>query len=121
MTSHFPTPDRRPTAQVNIKKLIDDVQCSQRVRALRWPDGIACASCQCKHVIKRGFDDTAPTHQGYECDDCDKRFDDVTDTMSAGHPQPLKGGSGVTISWDSICRMSKWHTHWRSMAVLCRR
>ena len=28
--------------QVNIKNLIDDVQCYQTVRALRWPDGIAC-------------------------------------------------------------------------------
>ena len=26
--------------QVNIKNLIDDVQCYQTVRELRWPDGI---------------------------------------------------------------------------------
>ena len=44
--------------QVNIKNLIDEVQCYQTVRELRWPDGIACPSCQSKHVIKRGFDDT---------------------------------------------------------------
>jgi Transposase zinc-ribbon domain len=46
--------------QVNIKKLVDDVQCYQTVRALRWPDGVACPSCASKHVIKRGFDDTEP-------------------------------------------------------------
>ena len=45
--------------QVNIKHLIDDVQCYQTVRELRWPDGIACPSCKSK-VIKRGFDDTEP-------------------------------------------------------------
>ena len=28
--------------QVNIKKLIDDVQCYQTVRELRWPEGIEC-------------------------------------------------------------------------------
>src|SRR5215510_5603711 len=38
MTSHFPTPDRSPTVQVNIKNLIDDVQCYQTVREL----GVFC-------------------------------------------------------------------------------
>ena len=42
--------------QVNIKNLIDDVQCYQTVRDLRWPDGIECPSCQSKQVIKRGVD-----------------------------------------------------------------
>ncbi len=45
--------------QVNSKHLIDDVQCSQTVRALRWPDGIAGPSCQSTQVMKRGCDDTA--------------------------------------------------------------
>lgn len=76
--------------QVNIKNLIDDVQCYQTVRELRWPDGITCPSCQAKHVIKRGFDDTEPARQRYECTDCPKRFDDLTDTIFAGHHQPLK-------------------------------
>ena len=31
--------------QVNIKHLIDDVQCYQTVRELRWPDGVRCPSC----------------------------------------------------------------------------
>ena len=76
--------------QVNITRLIDEVQCYQTVRELRWPDGIACPSCQSKHVIKRGFDDTEPVRQRYECHDCDQRFDDLTDTIFAGHHQPLK-------------------------------
>jgi transposase-like protein len=76
--------------QVNIKRLIDDVQCYQTVRELRWPDGITCPSCQSTQVIKRGFDDTEPARQRYECHDCDTRFDDLTDTIFAGHHQPLK-------------------------------
>ena len=28
--------------------------------------------------------------QRYECHDCDQRFDDVTDTIFAGHHQSLK-------------------------------
>jgi len=57
--------------QVNITNLIDEVQCYQTARELRWPDGIACSSCQSTHVIKCGFDD-------------------LTDTIFAGHHQPLK-------------------------------
>ena len=76
--------------QVNIKNLIDDVQCYQTVRELRWPSGVQCPTCESPHVIRRGFDDTEPARQRYECHDCDKRFDDLTDTIFAGHHQPLK-------------------------------
>jgi transposase-like protein len=76
--------------QVNIKNLIDEVQCYQTVRALRWPNGIECPSCQFKQVLKRGFDDTELARQRYECHDCHKRFDDLTDTIFAGLHQPLK-------------------------------
>jgi len=76
--------------QVNIKRLIDDAQCYQTVCELRWPDGITCPSCQFTQVIKRGFDDTEPARQRYECHDCDTRFDDLIDTIFAGHHQPLK-------------------------------
>ena len=46
--------------QVNITNLVDDVQCYQTVRDLRWPDGVECPACQAKQVIKRGVDDTEP-------------------------------------------------------------
>ena len=76
--------------QVNIKNLIDEVQCYQTVREMRWPDGVVCPSCQSTQVIKRGFDDTEPARQRYACTDCHARFDDLTDTILAGHHQPLK-------------------------------
>ena len=96
--------------QVNIMNLIDEAQCYQPVRALRWPDGIACPSCQSKHVIKRGFDDTQPVRQRSECHDCAQRFDDLTDTIFAGHHQPLKvwGGClsfmGLNVSHEQIAQ-----------------
>ena len=74
--------------QVNIKNLVDDVQCYQTVRDLRWPDGIDCPSCQSKEVIKRGFDDTESACQRYECTDCHTRFDDLTDTNGASLSRP---------------------------------
>jgi hypothetical protein len=78
--------------QVNIKHLIDEVPCDQTVREWRWPDGIACSSGQSKHVITRGFDDTEPARQRSECPDCHTRVDDLTDTLLAGHHQPLNVG-----------------------------
>jgi hypothetical protein len=59
-TSHAVIPHRSLTVQVNIKHLVDEVQCYQTVRELRWPDGVQCPSCESTHVIKRGCDDTEP-------------------------------------------------------------
>lgn len=87
MTSHVPNPDRSPPLQVNSKHLIAAVPCYQTVRAWRWPDGIACPSCQSKQVMQRGFEDTALARQRYACHDGHTRFDALTDTMFAGpHP-----------------------------------
>ena len=36
--------------QVDITNLIDEVQCYQTVRELRWPSGVACPSCESKQV-----------------------------------------------------------------------
>jgi transposase-like protein len=72
-----------------MKHLVDDVQCDQTVRELRWPDGVACLSCESTQVIKRGCDDLEPARQRYACHGCDTRFDDRIDTIFAGHHQPL--------------------------------
>src|SRR4029453_14711296 len=90
MTSQAAIPHRSPTVQVNIKNLVDDGPCYQTVRALRWPDGVACPSCASQQVIKRGCDDTEPARQRYECHGWDTRFYDLTDPVFAGHHQPLK-------------------------------
>jgi transposase-like protein len=76
--------------QLNIHDLIDDAKCFEAVRELRWPDEVACPHCQSRHVIKRGKDDTQEHRQRYECKDCDRRFDDLTNTIFEGHHQPLK-------------------------------
>jgi len=75
---------------VNITNLIDEVQCYQTVRELRWPDGVVCPSCESQEVMKRGFDDTEPARQRYACHNGDTCFDDLTDTIFVGHHQPLK-------------------------------
>ena len=75
---------------VNIQALIDDAKCYETVRAMRWPDGVRCPDCDSAEVIKDGRDDTEPQRQRYECRGCGRRFDDLTDTIFAGHHQPLR-------------------------------
>ena len=76
--------------QVNIEKLIDDAQCYDTVRKLRWAGGIQCPSCDTKNVIRRGHDETEPDKKRYEYKDCGKRFDDLSGTIFSRHHQPLK-------------------------------
>lgn len=74
---------------VKIQQLVSDKQCYETIRELRWPEGVRCPHCDSDRVIKRGRDETQPNRQRYECKSCGKRFDDLTETVFAGHHQPL--------------------------------
>jgi transposase-like protein len=75
---------------IHIQSLIDDAKCCATVRALRWPEGICCPRCDSFEITKQGRDDTQPERQRYLCQSCERRFDDLTDTIFAGHHQPLR-------------------------------
>lgn len=75
---------------VNLQMLIDDAKCFEVLRQIRWSEGVTCPNCQSKQVIKRGFDETQPLRQRYQCKACHKRFDDLSGTILAGHHQPLR-------------------------------
>jgi len=75
---------------VNIQDLFDDAKCFDTIRDMRWPDGVTCPRCSSDSVIKDGRDDTQPLRQRYECRGCHQRFDDLTDTIFAGHHLPLR-------------------------------
>jgi transposase-like protein len=77
-------------AMIHIQSLIDDAKCFETVRALRWPEGVRCASCDSSEVTNQGRDDTQPERQRYLCKSCRRHFDDLTDTVFAGHHQPLR-------------------------------
>jgi transposase-like protein len=51
---------------------------------------VACPHCSSESVIKDGRDDTQPHRQRDLCQDCRRRFDDLTGTIFAGHHQPLR-------------------------------
>jgi transposase-like protein len=75
---------------VNLSALLDDAKCFALVRQHRWPDGVRCPGCDSASVIRNGHDDVQPQRQRYLCRACGGRFDDLTDTVLAGHHQPLR-------------------------------
>src|SRR3954452_24277321 len=75
---------------VNLSALLDDAKCFAFVRQHRWPEGVHCPGCDSGAVIRNGCDDTQPHRQRYRCKACAGRFDDLTGTVLAGHPQPLR-------------------------------
>src|SRR5271166_5052014 len=74
---------------INIKNLIDDAKCFETVRQLRWPNGVTCPRCTSQHVTKNGSDETQPHRQRYRCQNGHRGFDDLTETIFAGHHQSL--------------------------------
>ena len=75
---------------INLQTLINEQKCYEIARQLRWPEGVTCSKCDSKHVVKRGFDETQSYRQRYQCQTCRARFDDLSDTIFAGHHQPLR-------------------------------
>lgn len=75
---------------INILNLIDDKKCYEMVRKLRWPEGVHCPHCGLHWVKRLGFHVNHPHRQRYQCKGCEKRFDDLTDTVLSGHHQPVK-------------------------------
>ena len=76
-------------AMINLQSLMDDAKCFATVRAMRWPDGVMCPHGESPEITKQGRDETQPERQRYQCKSCERRFDDLTDTIFAGHHQPL--------------------------------
>lgn len=75
---------------VNLSALLDEAKCFELVRQHRWPQGTRCPGCDSAAVVRNGHDETQPHRQRYLCKACKQRFDDLTDTVLAGHHQPLR-------------------------------
>lgn len=74
---------------IHLQSLLDDAKCYDKVRELRWPDGVQCPHCASAHVTRQGHDTTQPARQKYRCTACQRYFDDLTGTVLAGHHQHL--------------------------------
>lgn len=75
---------------ITIHQLLDNAKCFETIRTLRWPEAVFCPHCESDQITKQGKDDTQPDRQRYGCKACQRKFDDLTNTVFAGHHQPLK-------------------------------
>jgi transposase-like protein len=75
---------------INLSSLLDDAKCFDLVRQHRWPQGVRCPGCDSEAVIRNGRDEAQPHRQRYLCKACHGRFDDLTNTVLAGHHQSLR-------------------------------
>ena len=75
---------------IHHQNLLDDAKCYDKLRELRWPEGVKCPHCGAVTVTKQGRDTTQPARQKYRCGTCGRYFDDLTGTVLAGHHQPVQ-------------------------------
>ena len=74
---------------ITIRKLISEENCYETLRQLRWPEGVRCPFCSSAKIDRRGHDEVHRSCRRYQCKGCDRRFDDLSETVLAGHHQPL--------------------------------
>ena len=74
----------------SIKDLVDDRLCYEKLRELRWSEGVKCPHCHSSEHKRHGYHNTCEHRYRYHCKSCSKYFDDLTNTVFQGHHQPLK-------------------------------
>jgi transposase-like protein len=95
---------------ITLPQLLDNAKYFETIRALRWPDKVSCPHCGSEAIIKQRKDDTPPERQRYGCKACQRKFDDLTGTIFAGHYQSLKSWAlylyfmGLNLSNAQIAR-----------------
>ena len=70
--------------------LLDNTKCYERIRQIRWPEGVTCPRCTSDNITRQGKDESQPEKQRYFCKNCQRKFDDLTLSVFSGHHQPLK-------------------------------
>mgnify|MGYP003381940257 CR=1 FL=1 len=75
---------------LRIQDLVDDRLCYEKVRELRWSEGVRCPHCGSQEHRRHGHHNSCEHRYRYHCKACQKYFDDLTNTVFQGHHQPLK-------------------------------
>ncbi len=75
---------------VRIHEIVDDRLCYERVRELRWAEGVKCPHCGSFAYRRHGHHNSSEHRLRYQCKACERYYDDLTNTIFEGHHQPLK-------------------------------
>jgi transposase-like protein len=74
---------------LRLPDLIDEKKACQILRELRWRYGCFCPFCNSNKIRKRGKNHRHQGCQRYECQKCERRFDDLTGTLFAKRHQSV--------------------------------
>lgn len=75
---------------VRIHEIVDDRLCYEKVRELRWAEGVKCPHSGSMAYRRHGHHNTTEHRLRYQCKTCERYYDDLTETIFEGHHQPLK-------------------------------
>lgn len=75
---------------IRLYDIVDDRLCYEKVRQLRWSEGITCPDCGSSSYRRHGHHNSSEHRYRYYCKACGKYYDDLTGTVFEGHHQPLK-------------------------------
>lgn len=75
--------------EIQLHKILNVGLCWDILRKVRWPERVHCPRCGSSRAVKNGTDETCPNKQRYSCNDCHRKFDDLTGTIFSGSKQPL--------------------------------
>jgi transposase-like protein len=76
--------------KLNILDLVTDERCYDYLRKVRWQEGVECPNCQSKEIVKNGSTSHNELIQRYECQSCDRGFNDLSGTIFSHSNKPLK-------------------------------
>lgn len=66
----------------NIQDLVDDRLCYEKIRELRWLEGVKCPHCGSKEHKRHGHHNNCEHRYRYQCKKCGKYYDDLSNTVS---------------------------------------
>jgi len=75
---------------VRLKDIIEDRLCYERIRELRWSEGIKCPYCSSLSHRRQGQHPKCEHRHRYQCKACQRQYDDLTNTIFQDQPYPLK-------------------------------
>ncbi len=73
-----------------LKDVIDDRLCYERLRELRWSEGVKCPYCNSMSHRRQGQHAKCEYLHCYQCKACQRYYDDLTNTIFQDLHPPLK-------------------------------